>query len=390
MHKFDNLPIEILLAIARELGNSYDINSLARTSRYFFNILNKLLYRHDALFHNMSALWWASTRGATATALKSINASSGYTHKMINLHKALIKAALVGHANVASCILAQEGVNPNFRAEDRQVENTPLKIAASEGHADVVKVLLSAKGIDLNFGDPGETALSLAASQGHAAVVELLLGAPGIDPDHPDHNGHTPLFEAVCSESPETVWCFLQRTDLKINFNVEDLQHHPLRRIKGRNLLIVASDLELPDIVKLLLTAPGIQVNHRDERSKTALHFAARNGSEDIVKSLLEHQADPDPRDKANETPLFLAAIRGSLSVVKMLLEAGADPNHTCYNKCHPLGAARTYGHNEVAQALLESERIDLGSLKRVPRNWNYHRGRQYARMAKRRPFYTS
>lgn len=126
-------------------------------------------------------------------------------------------------------------------------------------------------------------------------------------------------------------------------------------------------------------------MNHYTERNKTALYFAASQGTSEVVKSLLEHGAHPDPRDLENETPLWHAAKRGDLAMVKMLLDAGADPNHTCKRGCHPLGAAETFGHFEVKKALLESGRIDLGSLKPVPEGWNKGR-RMYRTLAPNRP----
>ncbi|KAJ6083522.1 hypothetical protein N7467_007657 [Penicillium canescens] len=414
MPKLENLPVEILLAIANELKNTRDINSLVRASRYLCNNLTASLYRTDAWLHNMSALRWASNNGSIQTASKSINDSSLCKTRRKNLGKALAKAARNGHATLVSLILTQREVDLNIiddgssdedDSNDKNERMTPLQLAASAGHADVVKALLEDDRMNLEFLVPlfppihagaqeassecrliATSCLLLAARNGHAAVVDILLDVPGIRPNAHDRFGCTPLINAVVSESLETLRSFFNRPSLQIDFNIQG-SAVPLSAVwrEDTNPLLLASALKSPHIANLLLSVPGIKVNHYNRRNETALYFAASQGTSEIVKSLLEHGAHPDPRDLENETPLWHAAKRGDLAMVKMLLEAGADPNHTCKRGCHPLGAAETFGHTEVKQALLESARIDLGSLKPVPERW--HKGRRmYRTLAPNRP----
>lgn len=85
-------------------------------------------------------------------------------------------------------------------------------------------------------------------------------------------------------------------------------------------------------IVHLLLEA-GADARWRDEFGETALHRAAANGHEAVVRALIAHNEGSqfryrvDQHDCAGETPL-LSAVRtgGSTAVVKLLLEARADP----------------------------------------------------------------
>lgn len=407
MPNLENLPAEILLAIANELKDTRDINSLVRASRYLCNNLTVSLYQTDAWLHDMSALRWASNNVSIQTASLSINNSSLCKTRRKNFGKALAKAARNGHATLVSLILTQREVNLNIIDNDSSDEDissdknermTPLQLAASAGHVDVVKALLEDDRMNLEFLVPGAreassecrliatSCLFLAARNGHATVVDILLDVPGIRPNAHDRFDRTPLINAVVSESLETVRSFFNRPSLEIDFNIQG-SPGPLRSVwrKQRNPLLLASALKSPHIANLLLSVPGIEVDHYNERNETALYFAASQGTSEIVRSLLEHGAHPDPRDLEDETPLWHAAKRGDLAMVKMLLEAGADPNHTCQRGCHPLGAAETFGHTEVKQALLESARIDLGSLKPVPERW--HKGRRmYRALAPNRP----
>ncbi|KAJ5999959.1 hypothetical protein N7481_000368 [Penicillium waksmanii] len=411
MPNLESLPAEILLAIANELEDTRDINSLVRASRYFCNNLTASLYQTDAWLHDMSALRWASNNVSIQTASRSINNSSLCKTRRKNLGKALAKAARNGHVTLVSLILAQREVNFNIIESDEDVLNdknermTPLQLAASAGHVDIVKALLEDDRMNLEFLVPlfppkytgaqeassecrliATSCLFLAARNGHAAVVDILLDVPGIRPNAHDRFDRTPLINAVVSESLETVRSFINRPSFEIDFNIQGsaVPKCVVWR-KQRNPLLLASALKSPYIANLLLSVPGINVDHYNKRNETALYFAASQGTSEIVRSLLEHGAHPDPRDLEGETPLWHAAKRGDLAMVKMLLEAGADPNHTCKRGCHPLGAAETFGHTEVKQALLESARVDLGSLKPVPERWHKNR-RMYRTLAPNRP----
>ena len=56
------------------------------------------------------------------------------------------------------------------------------------------------------------------------------------------------------------------------------------------------------------------------------LHYAATGGHLDIMEILLEHHAFIDAESPNKTTPLMMAAQYGSTDAVKLLLEAGADP----------------------------------------------------------------
>lgn len=378
MCTLENLPAELLHAIADSLDLLPDISSFARVNRRLFDSLNDWLYRYDARYCEMIALEWAAAHGAFHTAKKSIDAGFVNHYLLENLHTYLIIAVKHGHTNIVSLILSQEGVDLNFISEHGE---TPLSIASEEGHLELVKLLLSTKGIDINLYSGGKTALICASRAGQLEVVQLLLDVPGVEPEHPDYAGRTPLFEAVEGKSHTVAKYFLQwpglHVDVNAMFTCSRGRPYPTRRV---SLLIKASEGNLSEIVELLLAAPDIQVNHHDELYRTALHEAAIVGSEKMVKDLLEHQAEPDPVDYFNETPLFFAAEKGHLSVVKLLLDAGAEPNHVCDNGCTPLAAAKENGHREVVQMLLSTGQVFLSSLEQVNPE-DYIRSRRVARV---------
>lgn len=64
------------------------------------------------------------------------------------------------------------------------------------------------------------------------------------------------------------------------------------------------------------------QAMSRDDCDYTALHYAARNGNEQICKLLLEEgKVDVNAVTKAGATALHRAAMMGHLNIVKMLAE---------------------------------------------------------------------
>lgn len=61
-------------------------------------------------------------------------------------------------------------------------------------------------------------------------------------------------------------------------------------------------------------------VNSTDQRSRTALHFAAHEGSTEMVQTLLEAGADSTLRDVQDRTALHVATSRGQADVARLLL----------------------------------------------------------------------
>lgn len=69
----------------------------------------------------------------------------------------------------------------------------------------------------------------------------------------------------------------------------------------------------------------NLSVNNDRSYGLTALHAAAWNGRNEVVRVLLHGGADMNIRGYSHETPLMAAVYKGYLSVVEKLLAAGAD-----------------------------------------------------------------
>ncbi|TMW68597.1 hypothetical protein Poli38472_006065 [Pythium oligandrum] len=108
------------------------------------------------------------------------------------------------------------------------------------------------------------------------------------------------------------------------------------------------------NVVKLqqLLDA-GVNLDAKDEDERTPLHWAAGNGSVDVVEYLVEHaKARVNVQDDAGWTPLMSAASAGHSDVVSFLLSRGADANVPNENDQLPLHYHK--GRQQIAELLLD------------------------------------
>jgi ankyrin repeat protein len=77
------------------------------------------------------------------------------------------------------------------------------------------------------------------------------------------------------------------------------------------------------------LIASGVDLNERDKSGYTALVWAARNGSTEVAKALIDARADMNARDCAANgwTPLMHAIHKNNNGMAHLLIEHGADVN---------------------------------------------------------------
>jgi ankyrin repeat protein len=124
----------------------------------------------------------------------------------------------------------------------------------------------------------------------------------------------------------------------------------------GRTPLMHAVLAEHADpLVVRTLIQHGAQVDTADRDQKwTALHFAARDQKEQIVKTLLDAGATVDPVDVFGNTPLWRAVmnVTSDLGTIKELVKRSADPNKKNDHSIAPIDIARTSGREDVLKVL--------------------------------------
>ena len=332
-----------------------------------------------------TALHWAAYYGDASLALLLLEAGSDASAANREGSTPMWLAASQGDSSMISALL-DNGADAN---EKLPLGRRPLMLAARSGHVDAVRALLD-HGADPNAKEDtrGTTALMQAADQGHADVIALLiergadvgaksapvmrdgrtaaLGKSG-DPrnavrgqiiailcDQPSPD-LSKLKELVKESGEDAVLasadaqqgggrnpCNVKRDGLGFVFT-SGRPNRPAREPDGGELtpLVYAARTGSIDSARVLLEA-GADVNQVTRYGWSPLLAATQNRSYALGKFLIEHGADVNLANKGGWTPLYLATdnrnLEGGdyptpapdmdhLEYIKLLLDAGADPN---------------------------------------------------------------
>ena len=257
---------------------------------------------------------------------------------------------------------------------------TPLMCACLKaGRLDNIKRLLEL-GADiqqLEFND-GWSALHFAATYSSPEIIEYLLSL-GMTVNMTDKSGRTPL---MCACLKAGRLDNIKRL-LELGADIQQLEFND-----GWSALHFAATYSSPEIIEYLLSL-GMTVNMTDKSGRTplmcaclkagrldkvkrllelgadiqqldydgwsALHFAARDSSPEIIEYLLSLGMTVNMTSKTGRTPLMCACLKaGRLDNIKRLLELGADIQQLEFNAgWSALHFAATYSSPEIIEYLL-------------------------------------
>jgi ankyrin repeat protein len=179
---------------------------------------------------------------------------------------------------------------------------TPLSLAATNRNAAMAEALLKA-GADANAKrSGGETILMTAARTGNADIVRLLIEHGSDVNAKGDAYGETALVWAAQENHAEAAAVLIAH-GAEVNART-----NPLERAKDR--------FGLEGVLTIL-----------PHGSWTPLMYAARQGSLDAARTLVDHGASLNLTDPDGSTALVLAIINGHYDTATLLAEKGADPN---------------------------------------------------------------
>jgi hypothetical protein len=90
-------------------------------------------------------------------------------------------------------------------------------------------------------------------------------------------------------------------------------------------LLIYIQSLDCNAVKKILQDNVTLDINERDRRGETALHYAIKAGSNQIVNILLDKKYAVDAKSRCNSTPLYISACRNYFDGAEALITSIED-----------------------------------------------------------------
>ncbi|MFN8522595.1 MAG: ankyrin repeat domain-containing protein [Chloroflexota bacterium] len=303
---------------------------------------------------------------------------------------ALIRAAWDGDGSLVGELLA---MGADARARDAASGLTVLMIAAGRGNERMTAALLKA-GADVFAADSraGASVLHKACQGGSLGVVRRLVEAGAFVDAVAPTTGHTPLMDALWFKWPEIVRYLLQHgatLNLTTHYGFSLLEHLAYElnvNVLGKDLLIaadamvqarrqadqaqVAGHLLMAAVVAKDLAAvqaalsSGFPIDQRFplvngfNDGHTALHVASRDGTPEIVATLLAAGADVNAVEPSFQAvPLHKAVYNGHADIARLLVaHPGIDINYqggtNGYSSLHD---ALWHGYVECAEILVKA-----------------------------------
>ncbi|KAI8501666.1 Transient receptor putative cation channel sub A member 1 [Branchiostoma belcheri] len=293
-----------------------------------------------------------------------------------------LHAAVNGGNKEAVIRLIRIGARIDAKQDD---ESTPMHLASSQGALDIIKLMMETADKNrqtIHLRDIQRmTPLHKAAMFDHTGTVEYLL-EEGADVNCTDNEERSPLLLAASRGAWQTVKLLLSRG---ADANLRDLNkrnflhlsilggggvatfHGELSKGSLRDLLddkdefgctplhYASEQGHLKSIELLLQQGASAKVKNNEKQS--ALHFAAKYGRLNTVRSLLNSPQGPniinDP-DGLGDTALHMASANGHTAVVKFLLQKGAFI-HKCQGGRTALHLAAQGGHTQTLRVLLST-----------------------------------
>lgn len=293
-----------------------------------------------------SALTLACYKGHLYMVRFLLQAGADQEHKTDEMHTALMEASMDGHVEVARLLL-DSGAQVNMPTDSFE---SPLTLAACGGHVELATLLIERGANIEEVNDEGYTPLMEAAREGHEDMVALLLSKGANINAATEETQETALTLACCGGFTEVVeFLIKQGADLELGASTP---------------LMEAAQEGHTDLVRFLLEN-NANVHAVTQTGDTALTHACENGHTDAAEVLLYYGAELEHESEGGRTPLMKACRAGHTCTVTFLIGKGALVNkQTTSNDHTPLSLACVGGHQAVVEYLLKSGADPFHKLK--------------------------
>ncbi|TNK94291.1 hypothetical protein OUY_02205 [Wolbachia endosymbiont of Leptopilina clavipes] len=211
---------------------------------------------------------------------------------------------------------------------------TLLHYAASKGHKEIIEFLVNEKKANINARTTSDSKkpIHVAAKEGYQEIVDFFLGKR-MRVDDADNDKWTPLHYAAAYNHLE-LSKFLVGQRANIEAKNKD-NKTPLDLACKRNHMKMVDFLAQAKLDQDLITAAaegslqtvknlierGADIEAKDEKGWTPLHYAARYNHLELCEFLLGQHANIEAKNKNNKTPLDLARERNHMEIVSSLMQ---------------------------------------------------------------------
>ena len=220
--------------------------------------------------------------------------------------------------------LLSKGANANAKMV---LDTTPLHIAVRKGRYDLVKLLLD-RGADVN-------AKALYAMDTEASVTPLRILLEGVGSGFLVVERESPInksaqFHKISKETKIAIAKLL--IDRGADVNIKFSNNVGVAIGTSLSLLHTTAFTGEREIAEMLIEK-GVDINARDGKGETPLHWAVRNGQNGVVELLISHGANINIKNHQDRTPLqiFTAPERSysvspsARKIARLLVSKGAD-----------------------------------------------------------------
>ena len=239
-------------------------------------------------------------------------------------------------------LVVDNGAIHDMRAKGQG--ETPLYIAVRNGRTKTLQALLDANADIETANDDGWKPIHAATESSHVQTLTCLLEAGCQVSPKTTRGLMTPLHQAINNREHEVVELLLRH-----NASIEATD-----RFGNAPIHTAARAGHYTVLTKLIEKGAEIEANDNNYLTPLMVAAAAREGSEECTRFLLQRGATVQKRTRANDSALVFAVLNGNLNAAAMLLDAGAELNGRHESLDTVLHVAASKGHESVCRMLLE------------------------------------
>ena len=226
-------------------------------------------------------------------------------------------------------------------------KKTPLMHAVEERNTEIIELLLKYKP-DLTLkNESGKTALDIAYSRNNYVkeITDLIKESSSREIQF--------LYAAAENNADKVLKYIAEGIDINNTIDESDDSI-------GSNALLLASEFYHKEIIKILLEH-NADVNFKNHLNKTALEYVSSNDDNfDIALEFIKRGADVNALDNENAAPLMYAASYNAKKILNLLIENNADINIQSKSGYTALILAALNNNLDIVKILIEKKPMYL------------------------------